>query len=63
MARSEYDGGVVKDVDTLLTKFFSTEGFYLDELLEVNLHAIFARNVEIGRLVRSRLGLRYENLT
>ena len=62
MARGEYDSGMVKDIDPLLAELFCANCFYLDELLEVNFYSVLACNVKIGRLVRSRFRLRYENL-
>ena len=57
MARCENDGRVVEDGYLLRPEFPRRKTFYFDERTEYYLYAVFFLNIEVRRLVRSRLGL------
>lgn len=57
----ENNCGKVGNIYFLCAKFFRAESFNLDERTENNLHVVFLSDLEIRRLIGSRLRLGYED--
>ena len=62
MTRCEYNSGVVKYVDVLLSELFGTKRLNANEWFEHKLNTVLISQIKIGRLACGRLRLGYENL-
>ena len=58
MARGKDNGGIIVEIDVLLTKFLNGDTFYLDERSEDYFDTKIFGNGVIQRLIAGGLGLR-----
>ena len=57
MTRCEHNGGVIKDINVLLSEILYRKRLNTNKRLEYKLNAIFLSQVKIGRLACCRLRL------
>ena len=61
IARGKDDAIVLGQVNAVLSEILTVNPFYMDEAAEIDLQLVLAGQIEVRRLLSSRLGLRNQN--